>query len=416
MSNPDYEHLRFVRRLKAEGYIQSAAVEKAFTHIRRRDFLPASIKDRAFEDRALAIQTKSVQGVVECTASCSQPSLTAMMLELLDVKPGMSVLDIGTGSGYTAALLSELGGPDAPILSVDHDPELIEKARKNLDGYGFHPEIHLCNALDTFGTDRLFERMLVTAGAPYIPEFWCRQLALNGILIVPYYWGGVDYLLKLVKTAEHELKGRGICFTVFTGLDESSRRGLNSLIIRKQQDFITLYDACACLRPEGPYPELQNKTFRRKHQYQDIVFEGYTALEGFHIYTLTSGPFSGYGLQLAELESARSGFGGYGYYALTPDGNGMILIPQYSMGREIEVWGDGDRLLEQLATAYRHWQELGKPGIGDFLLTFDFSEPDAIETKAPSARHEPAVPRRIRRNRNNIYIELDPQSTKEPHG
>lgn len=152
-------------------------VDSAFELVHRQDFLPEDVRSRANEDRPLPIGYGQTN---------SQPSTVRQMLEWLDVKPGQSILDIGSGSGWTTALLSRLVGEKGAVHAVELIPELVEYGRENCE------RIAVTNATfhtagKTFGLpDRApYDRILVSASATHMPTDLFEQLAAPGKMVVP---------------------------------------------------------------------------------------------------------------------------------------------------------------------------------------------------------------------------------------
>ena len=155
----------------------SERVRAAFEAVPRRDFLPADQHRFAHHDRALEIGYG---------ATNSQPTTVRNMLELLDVQPGQRVLDVGSGSGWTTALLAELVGPDGEVVGVERVHELVMWSRGNL-GDRF-PQATLHQALEgALGWPQRapYDRILVSAEATRRPDELVDQLADGGVLVVP---------------------------------------------------------------------------------------------------------------------------------------------------------------------------------------------------------------------------------------
>ena len=157
----------------------NAATALAMEKIDRGFFVPEELRNSAYEDRPLPIghgQTISAPGVV------------ALMCSKLDVREGMTVLEVGTGSGYQTAILAELVGEKGKVITTERVPELVEIAKKNiakLERKYANIEFICCDG--TLGAPELapYDRISVTAAAPSIPEPLVRQLAQDGKLIVP---------------------------------------------------------------------------------------------------------------------------------------------------------------------------------------------------------------------------------------
>lgn len=150
----------------------------AFEHVHRRDFLPPRMRGFAGEDAAVPIGHGQ---------TCSQPRTVREMLELLEVAPGQRVLDVGSGSGWTTALLGELVGPDGEVVGVEIVPELVAWSRQNLAPY----DLTWCRVerarAGVLGLpeEAPFDRVLVSAEATELPRALVDQLVVGGLLVVP---------------------------------------------------------------------------------------------------------------------------------------------------------------------------------------------------------------------------------------
>ena len=175
-------HHRMVDGLCGSGTIRDLRIEAAFRTVRRHWFLP----DAALEDvyRDLAVVTHRDEHGVAISSS-SQPALMAMMLEQLAGQPDMAVLEIGTGTGYNAALLGQLVGPGGAVLTVDVDPAITGPAKRHLAAAA-NVEVITTDGW-TLATGGRFDRIEVTVGAWDLSPAWVAALEPGGVLVVPVW-------------------------------------------------------------------------------------------------------------------------------------------------------------------------------------------------------------------------------------
>ncbi len=168
---------RLINRLVREGYIRSDRVREAMLKVPRHLFVPPHLLRFAYDDTPLPIGRNQ---------TISAPHMVAMMTELLELEEGLKVLEIGTGSGYQAAILAEIVGPSGLVISVEYYPDLAAEAYRRIRALGY--DNVLVVAFDgSLGFPPLapYDRILVTCAAPEFPRHMLRQLKEDGILIVP---------------------------------------------------------------------------------------------------------------------------------------------------------------------------------------------------------------------------------------
>jgi protein-L-isoaspartate(D-aspartate) O-methyltransferase len=171
-----------VDRLMRRGTIKTASVERAMRTVPRHLFLPGVDEQVAYADEAVALKWSNGRAL----SSVSQPTMVASMLEMLDVHRGARVLEIGTGSGYNAALLSELAGDNGVVVSIELDGELAEIARSQLASAGYrNVEVHAADGRAGWPAAAPYDRIVVTASAPRPEPSWEQQLADGGRMVVP---------------------------------------------------------------------------------------------------------------------------------------------------------------------------------------------------------------------------------------
>ena len=178
-------------------------VRKAFEEIDRADFVADDYKCEAYEDYPLPIGAGQ---------TISQPTTVALMFELLEPKGGDKILDVGSGSGWTTALLAHIVGERGKVIGVEIIPRLAEFGRKNLGKYQL-TNARIENALEgTIGwpDERPYDRILVSASAEELPAGLLEQLKEGGILVMPI--GGSVWKIKKLKSGFESKEYPGFAF------------------------------------------------------------------------------------------------------------------------------------------------------------------------------------------------------------
>ncbi|ASJ15597.1 protein-L-isoaspartate O-methyltransferase [Thermococcus chitonophagus] len=193
---------RTVEMLEWEGIIKSKEVREAFLRYPRYLFVEDRYKKYAHLDEPLPIPAGQ---------TISAPHMVAIMLELAKLKPGMNVLEIGTGSGWNAALISYLVKRD--VYTIERIPELVEFAKRNLERAGVkNVHVILGDGTKGFPPKAPYDVIIVTAGAPRVPDPLVEQLKPGGRLIIPvgsyHMW---QELLEVIKKKDGsvEIKSHG---------------------------------------------------------------------------------------------------------------------------------------------------------------------------------------------------------------
>jgi len=194
-------------QVRARG-IRNERVLAAMQKIPRHLFVPKNFERAAYEDRPLPIGEGQ---------TISQPYIVAVMTEQLEIRSHDRVLEIGTGSGYQAAILAELGGK---VVSVERLPELADRARENLARAGVRGvEIVVGDGTQGYPPEAPYDAIIVTAASPDIPGPLVEQLAEGGRLIAPVGPRECQDLVKLVKREARveTIPLGGVCFVPLIG-------------------------------------------------------------------------------------------------------------------------------------------------------------------------------------------------------
>lgn len=192
-NNPKFKRRRrqLVEKLSEKG-IEDQRVLEAFSIVPRHVFVDTALQDRAYKDTALPIGREQ---------TISQPFTVARQTELLEVKPGEKVLEIGTGSGYQAAILCELG---AEVYTVERHKKLYEKARSTLRELGYSVRCKLGDGTLGWSAYASYDAIVVTAGAPVVPDDLVDQLNINGRLVVPVGDEKRQEMIRIIKIRKGE--------------------------------------------------------------------------------------------------------------------------------------------------------------------------------------------------------------------
>jgi protein-L-isoaspartate(D-aspartate) O-methyltransferase len=222
---------RLVDCLVAAGAIRSEPVRQAFLDVGREQFVPryqrrhgsdvrwmdgTELANReewlrgVYTDEVLVVQSRAASDLTNPdgapTSSSSMPSVMAGMLEALDLRPGMRVLEIGTGTGYNAALLCRLVGDDN-VVTVELDPALAEAARNALHRANVHPTVHIGDGRAPLAGQPRFDRVVATAAADHVPPAWIGQLTDDGAIVVDLRGSLAGGLTHLRRTADDRVEG-----------------------------------------------------------------------------------------------------------------------------------------------------------------------------------------------------------------
>ena len=176
-----------VATLEKRGCIRSPAVRRALLSVPRELFVPEIARreglERVYADVALVTRT-SPQGVP--LSSSSQPAIMAEMLENLEIGPGLRVLEIGTGTGYNAAVLSKLVRPSGTVTSVEVEADLAETAESALLAGGYPVTVVVGDAHTVVNADHgAYDRIMLTASSDHLPKRWRDALVDGGLLELP---------------------------------------------------------------------------------------------------------------------------------------------------------------------------------------------------------------------------------------
>jgi protein-L-isoaspartate(D-aspartate) O-methyltransferase len=173
----EQERERLVTNLYTEGYIKTERVKQAFLTVPRETFIPSSLKRYAYVDTPLDIG----QG-----QTISAPHMVAIMCESLDIKDSQKILEVGTGSGYHAAIVAQLVAETGHVYTIERFETLAKKAKENLKQIGCtNVIVEVGDGSSGLPSYQPYDRIYVTCAAPYIPQPLINQLRDPGKLLIP---------------------------------------------------------------------------------------------------------------------------------------------------------------------------------------------------------------------------------------
>ncbi|MEU7162031.1 methyltransferase, FxLD system [Streptomyces chrestomyceticus] len=230
-----------IAKIDSLGSFRTEAVKDAFRTVPRHVFLPGVDLQAAYAPKQVV--TKRAQDGT-AVSSASGPNIVAKMLEQLDARPGMRVLEIGAATGLNAALLAELVGPTGSVITIELDDDLADGARARLAEAGYQQVTVLCRDGALGDADSApFDRIIVTAGAWDIATAWWQQLAVGGRLVVPLrlHGSGLTRSIAFTRTDDDRLVSNNavVCgFVPMRGTEEMSESH-----VRLAEDAILKIDA-----------------------------------------------------------------------------------------------------------------------------------------------------------------------------
>jgi protein-L-isoaspartate(D-aspartate) O-methyltransferase len=180
-----------VETLREKG-ITDSRVLQAIEKVPRHMFLDSSFLEFAYQDKAFPIGSGQ---------TISQPYTVAYQTQLLQVKPGDKILEIGTGSGYQSCILIEMG---AKVYTIERQKKLFEKTRDFLPSIGYYPKVFYGDGYKGLPSHAPFDRIIITAAAPEIPQELLEQMKPGGILVVPVGPPEAQTMFTVNKISETE--------------------------------------------------------------------------------------------------------------------------------------------------------------------------------------------------------------------
>ncbi|MDD2934962.1 MAG: protein-L-isoaspartate O-methyltransferase [Candidatus Pacebacteria bacterium] len=186
---------KLVEKLINEGVLKNKSIIDSFIKTDRKDFITSEYKKDAYQDIALSIGFGQ---------TISQPFTVAFMLELLQPKLGDDILDVGSGSGWTTALLSQIVGENGKVFGTEIIPELVKFGSSNLKKFNFKNTKIIQSKPNIIGlpSEAPFDKILVSASSDTLPKEFIHQLKIGGTIVIPIK----ESIWKISKKSEIEIE------------------------------------------------------------------------------------------------------------------------------------------------------------------------------------------------------------------
>jgi len=300
-----------------------------------RDSPNGDVLDVVYSDQVL-VTRRDKRG--QPISSASQPSLVAAMLDLLDLEPGMRVLEIGAGTGYNAALLAEVVGDPKLVTTIDIDPVVAEQARISLVSAGF-ADIHveLGDGMDGVAEQAPFDRVIATVGCPDISWGWVGQMTSGAKLLVPLRHGGAGRtpLTLFTKSGAGVVEGQIKTWSGFVGLQGGHG------------------DAPWPTSPAAPRGE-PDFTFELPVIFTEVISDR-------ELFDSRKPSWWDFGYFLA-IDDHRTYFG-WELSMTDPSGSSLIVESDH-----VAVFGTVRDLSAAFEASYERWEDLGRPKATDWRI------------------------------------------------
>ncbi len=372
--------------------MRSERVGAAFARVPRHVFVPDLPAEDVYTDRSIAIKLQDGIPI----SSSSQPAIMAEMIEMLALRGGERVLEIGAGTGYNAAVLAELVGPSGSVVTIDVDDELVAAARGHLDDAGY-PHVRTVCADGVHGDPGAapFDRVIATVGVDAIPPAWLAQLRDGGRLVAPLTIRCQQKVIAFARTARG-LESDAIVDAGFIMLRGEAANAQSVALalddpatsLRVQSAYASAVDVHALARALHAKPR-DTPPVRRITI--DDVWGGFAVWLGLHDAGFCRLTAQGPGAADGPVPNLAVGSGAlYGLAStlgIAGDGELAVFAPRGMVDVVVRGFGDDRGAVARVQRAIAGWDDAGRPGNDSLHVTID---PAGTTHVAFGAHRDPA--------------------------
>lgn len=382
--------------LEKQGTITDARIKAAFGVVPRAMFLPNVPTDEVNSDRAIITKRDAAGAAI---SSSSQPTMMAMMLAQLDLQPDMNVLEIGTGTGYNAAIMQAMVGPNGHVTSIEMDKDVADHARDRLSRAGFGSvNVVEADGVAGYSPRAAYDRIICTATAWDVPTAWVRQLKPRGRLVTPLQVHASQLSCAFTVQPDGSLyseSNRPCRFVLMRGA-----AGVPNLVRRIGSSELTLWSLDAAHIDGARLHLLLTEDHDISYMHQQLTAEDIWG--GMMPYTMLNAP-SGVTLATYFIPEGGRAYGmdaGSGYAIISPAS--AVFIPYQDSGAAHTFAGADAFLTAQ--TMLDEWDSMGRPGIENLRIVL---KPRTDETPQPPQRG-----RIYPRVDHDLHVWLEPAGDK----
>jgi protein-L-isoaspartate(D-aspartate) O-methyltransferase len=350
---------KMLETLQEEGVLNTRGVAVAFQAVPRHLFLPNVPLEEVYANKAIGLK-HDLGGLL--VSSSSQPSMMAIMLEQMALQSGANVLEIGTASGYNAAIMKHIVGDSGNVTTIEIDKDLAEQASKNLQRSKVR-DVHVVHGdgAQGYAPRAAYDIIIATVGVWDIPQTWINQLKFKGALVVPVVVDGVQLSARFEPQMDGTLlstDNRPCAFVYLRGnyAGPNFRRQVGSTSLYIHTDEVDKIDTAALhslLSDDYEFSQF------------DKALSSADYWQGYQLYLMVNEPSDAIFMVYAVIDGQKAyGIEGRGIALFTP---GSAAFADYTGKGSVHCFAGSDAFL-MMQTCLDEWLADGEPEASEFRL------------------------------------------------